>query len=635
MRQIYYQSAVAGFFTVLFLADLIKRQLPSRRSYTFQALTCALMVTSYFAVAADVAVYTERGLLLQSVVLALLMCAGIVSCFCFHCYILAVAHQLKTESKVIRAQGVLFIMIMLIVFSTPWTKCYFYLAEDGAFQIQPLFKLVTVLLMIQLIYDVLAIWIYCREDSFHRKLFCNILALPFFAGVVSELVHFPNVEYISMMLLFFVYIFYLTLQSPDFFVDNATGAYNRNGFFEVLRERVDYQCETVCLLVRVRNFHSMAQIYGEEVLQLAQQKIRAVLEENCQDGVVYHVGASTFAVMLRQESEAEELYQRIKERILREWQIGTKLVRHEYSYYKISYPQDSREYEELAQGIHYARSDHESRHKPGELVTLCGDTLEESEDRKKVAHLVEEAVMDNSIEIHFQPIYSIEKGKITSLEVLSRLKDENKKYINPEFFIRVAEENHTIIPLGEQIFRKACIFASRNHVFDYGIEDININLSPGQCRYEELTDSFLSIAKQYRIPMEKMHLEITESEFTDAEAVGRTLKRLKETGAKVALDDFGTGYSTLANILELPVDFVKIDKSLVWSFAEGKNQFLNQLMPMIKAEGKKIIAEGIETTEHIDIIKRLQGDFLQGYYYSKPLPEEQFMRFLKDFNGIF
>lgn len=634
MKQIYYQSAVAGFFTVLFLADIIKRQLPSRRSNTFQALTCALMVTSYFAVGVDVVTYLGKGLLVQTVAFTLLMYAGIVSCFCYHCYVLAVVHRLKAESKLIRVEGILFILITLTVLSTPWTKCYFYLTGDGTFQIQPLFQLITVLLIIQLIYDVLAIWIFCREDSFGRKAFCSILAVPFLAGVILELVHFSGVEYISMMLLFLIYVFYLTLQSPDFFIDNATGVYNRNGFFEVLRERVDYQCETECFLVRVRNFHSMAQIYGEEVLQLVQKKIRTVLEENCQEGVVYHVGASTFAVMLKEESKAEELYHRVKEKILREWQVGNELVRHEYSYYKISYPQDSKEYEELAQGIHYARSDHESRHKPGELVTLCDDTLEESEDRRKVAHLVEEAVMDNSIEIHFQPIYSIEKGRITSLEVLSRLKDENKKYINPEFFIRVAEENHTIIPLGEQIFRKACIFASRNHVFDYGIEDININLSPGQCRYEELTDSLVSIARQYSIPMEKMHLEITESEFTDAEAVGRTLKRLKETGAKVALDDFGTGYSTLANILELPVDFVKIDKSLVWSFAEGKNQFLNQLMPMIKAEGKKIIAEGIETTEHIDIIKRLQGDFLQGYYYSKPLPEEQFMRFLKDFNGI-
>ena len=78
----------------------------------------------------------------------------------------------------------------------------------------------------------------------------------------------------------------------------------------------------------------------------------------------------------------------------------------------------------------------------------------------------------------------------------------------------------------------------------------------------------------------------------------------------------------------MPIDFVKIDKSLLWSYASGDNEFLNELMPMIRGEGKKIIAEGIETEEHIEILRRMGGDFLQGYYYSKPLNEENFIRFL-------
>ena len=83
---------------------------------------------------------------------------------------------------------------------------------------------------------------------------------------------------------------------------------------------------------------------------------------------------------------------------------------------------------------------------------------------------------------------------ITSVEVLARLKDREKNYINPEYFIHIAEENHSIIALGEQIFRKACIFASQYHIFDYGIEEMNINLSPVQCRYDNLIERFVEIA---------------------------------------------------------------------------------------------------------------------------------------------
>jgi len=106
------------------------------------------------------------------------------------------------------------------------------------------------------------------------------------------------------------------------------------------------------------------------------------------------------------------------------------------------------------------------------------------------------------------------------------------------------------------------------------------------------------------------------------------LTKLRKCGAKVALDDFGTGYSNIASIMLMPIDFVKIDKSLLWSYASGDNEFLNELMPMIRSEGKKIIAEGIETEGHIEILRKMGGDFLQGYYYSKPLNEKDFIRFI-------
>ena len=113
-------------------------------------------------------------------------------------------------------------------------------------------------------------------------------------------------------------------------------------------------------------------------------------------------------------------------------------------------------------------------------------------------------------------------------------------------------------------------------------------------------------------------MEITESEFQDPQAVERTLDRLRKFGMQVALDDFGTGCSTLLSILELPIDYVKIDKSLVWSYGEGGNQFLDDL----------------ETEEHIEIFRRLQGDYLQGYYYSKPLPEHEFVKYVREFNHV-
>ena len=386
------------------------------------------------------------------------------------------------------------------------------------------------------------------------------------------------------------------------------------------------------MVIRVRNFNSLQRVYGENVLREIQKRMFQVIENDFQVEELYHISLSSFGLIFDCPEHLRMAYRQLNEKLPVSWDINGEMVNHEYNFYQLTYPDDCDDFDELIKRIHYARTDHENHHEPGALIRLNHDTVEEAEAKRKVASLVEEAVMDHAIELNFQPIYSLKEKRITSLEVLARLKDEEKQYINPEFFIHVAEENHTIIPLGEQIFEKACCFASQNHIFERGIEDININLSPGQCRYEKLTESLTEIAKKYGIPMQKIHLEITESEFTDAAAVEKTLTRLKQTGARVALDDFGTGYSTLANILELPVDFVKIDKSLLWSYAEGKNQFLNDLMPMIKADGKRIIVEGVETEEHVEIIKNLHGDFMQGYFFSKPLPEMDFLRFVRKFD---
>lgn len=634
------QIASACFFAIIFFANMVKKQLPTRRTVFFQQFLCYTMLSSVFAIVAQLYSVYGKSVFVNELIYAVFLMTQILCCLLLHCYVLSVAYKLKFILSFKTVEGCFYVVgciytvfTAILVLSSPWTHWCLYTAQGGEIVRRPVFIGIAAFLMALFVCDLGVVWYHCRKYSWQKRLSCSLLILIFAVMALTEIFEISGIAFFKVAVLFFVYMFYLSQQSPDFFVDNATGVFNRNGFFEILEERVAYGKETSCLIIRVRNYSSMTQIYGSEVLRTVQRRIGKILVRECERKSVCHIGSSTFAVIVDSRDAVQALYNKIKDLIPETWTLKNQVVNQEYSYYELNYPMDGEDYEELVQRIHYARSDHESIHRAGMLVHLRQDVLEQSDEKREVASLVEEAIMDDSIELNFQPIFSFDRGRITSLEVLARLKDREKNYINPEFFIHVAEENHTIIQLGEQIFRKACIFASNNHIFDYGIEDININLSPAQCRYEHLTEDLVSIAETYGIPMTKMHLEITESEFTDKEAVSRTLTRLKETGAKVALDDFGTGNSTLSNILELPVDFVKIDKSLVWSFAEGKNQFLNDLMPMIKAEGKKIIAEGIETTDHIDIIKKLQGDYLQGYYYSKPLPEEEFMRYLIKFNG--
>lgn len=479
-----------------------------------------------------------------------------------------------------------------------------------------------------------AIIIYGKRMSIRYRVLIGFMNTVLLAAYVVQALEGVNFRAIGPIAAIILFIHYLAMQSPDFYIDNLTGAFNQSAFAEMLWQNVRYQKKTNCLLVRINDYNTLVRLYEYEHLSYLRRQLAEMLDDTARTSSIYRISSSTYAILGQEADRVKRLYELLLAYLPKRWEIEDEIIPVEYCYYHLQYEGEDVDFEKLTEWVNYARSDHKGHHQPGELIHLEYDIMTEAERQREVLHQIEEAILDQSMEIQMQPVYSMEKQKITSLEVLSRMKDEKQNYINPEYFIHVAENNHRILQLGELIFRRACMFASQNRIFDLGIEYMNVNISPIQCQDEHLTENFVRIAGEFDIPVERIHLEITESEFQDPEAVEHTLARLRKSGMQVALDDFGTGCSTLLGVLELPLDYVKIDKSLVWSYDAGDNRFLDDLMPVIRAEGKKVIAEGIETEDHIEIFRRLKGDFLQGYYFSKPLPEREFVNFVKEFNHI-
>lgn len=201
-------------------------------------------------------------------------------------------------------------------------------------------------------------------------------------------------------------------------------------------------------------------------------------------------------------------------------------------------------------------------------------------------------------------------------------------------FIPVAEKMHMIQTLGMQVFRKACVFAKESGIMgEYGIRTLKINLSPIQCHYADTANELIAIANSYNIDMSKLELELTESTANDGnQAIWNNMKKLKEAGAHLALDDYGTGYSNLVTIIQLPFDYIKIDKSILWSYTKGENTILESVIAMMKKQGYKLVCEGVETEFQAKLLAGMGCDYLQGYFYSKPLPKNDFVKYVESFN---
>ena len=250
---------------------------------------------------------------------------------------------------------------------------------------------------------------------------------------------------------------------------------------------------------------------------------------------------------------------------------------------------------------------------------------------KEMEQLISDAIINDRLEVWYQPIYSTELRRFASAEALVRIRRENGDLVPPADFIPIAESNGSILKVGETVFRKVCEFLNKSEIDKHGISYIEINLSVVQCAYEKLAEDYISIMADYGISPKLINLEITESASMNAKkTLLENMKRLTSYGVNFSLDDFGTGQSNLDYIVDMPVDIVKFDKGMTSAYFEnGKAKYImDAAMSMIQGMNLKIVSEGIETEEQFKVMNDLGINYIQGYYFSKPLSADEFMEFI-------
>ena len=161
-----------------------------------------------------------------------------------------------------------------------------------------------------------------------------------------------------------------------------------------------------------------------------------------------------------------------------------------------------------------------------------------------------------------------------------------------------------------------------------GIDFINVNLSPTQCMNENLADDLLATIYKYNIPTSRINLEITESSIDDIGTIRKQMERLSNMGLRFSMDDFGSGTSNVSRLVELPFTIVKLDMALVWSYFRGTSKILKSQIEMFLNEQMKIVAEGVEDEHMANELVSLGCEYAQGYYYSKPLPINEFIEYM-------
>lgn len=272
-----------------------------------------------------------------------------------------------------------------------------------------------------------------------------------------------------------------------------------------------------------------------------------------------------------------------------------------------------------------------------ERVLLIGEEIIEKYKQKyEIEQKITEALAEDRVEVFLQPIFSNEEHKFTSAEALVRIRERDGSLLSPTVFIPVAEESGQILELGERVFEKTCEFLKNSEALTLGIQLIEVNLSVIQCERRDLAKRLLAIANRYEISPENINLEITETASISARAILlENMKTLMEYGFRFSLDDFGKGESNLMYVVEMPVCIVKLDYDMIKAFTSSRKaqMVVRAVVGMAHSLNLKLVAEGVETKEELDAICSEDIDYIQGYYYSKPLPVHEFIQFIKEKNS--
>lgn len=249
-----------------------------------------------------------------------------------------------------------------------------------------------------------------------------------------------------------------------------------------------------------------------------------------------------------------------------------------------------------------------------------------------VENNLRDAVKNNELIMYYQPQIDIQSREVIGMEALVRWNSKNLGFVMPNSFIPIAEKTGLIFEIGSWIFENVCnqikIWKSKNYKFNY----IAINISPIQIKQPSFLDKVSKVIKSLDLPTNLIELEITENVLLDSiDANLNKLNILNSLGIKIALDDFGTGFSSLNYLRILPINTLKIDKSFIDGICNNKEQNLitNGIIQLSHKLNYKVIAEGVETEEQLNVLNKMDCDYIQGYYFSKPVSSEKMEGMLK------
>lgn len=415
-------------------------------------------------------------------------------------------------------------------------------------------------------------------------------------------------------------------------------AYFHEKLHDLLEAEEDCKSPFAVLFMDLDDFKNvndtMGHNMGDDLLKQVATRLKACLSDSC---FVGRFGGDEFAVLIPDifdpENDPLSTARRIIHEIEKPFDIGGQKFFIGTSIGICQYPEHGQDMESLLRNSDTAMYRAKSAGK-NQLRVYSHELSSQVRRRMTLASELRLAVEKEDFQLMYQPKVEMASNTVRHCESLIRWQTPDGKFVPPSEFIPIAEENGLIEGIGEFVIHESCRAIKQWDQKDLGIDRIAINLSPRQFNHR-FPETVMTILREHEIPPSRIEFEITETiMMEDAQKTAAIIRSLSEKGFHFSIDDFGTGHSSLGYLKSFQVDCLKIDRTFIRDLPDDDDALaiVQSILTLARSRRLPVVAEGVETYQQLELLKDEGCDYIQGYYYSKPLAATDFETFVANFN---
>ena len=641
MEKLLYFDYSAFLLELVLICSIVMRKMYSNKVNRFFLI---LVTVTLFTTAMDIAAVAldrngESFVVMKYIFHSLYLFLHVLVAFFYLVYVLLQQDMwYRTTNKhwkiFVLFAPITFIGIISVI--NPFTGLLFYFNQYDEYTRGPLF------LSLYVVTAYYSVFIFYRTIHFRKNtdaMRTISLTLGLFLILLAAIVQLliPQLLLDMFALAIGLLFMFMMVQRPEEVVDPDTGLNNISSYVSDIRRSYANKKPETIIIIQFTNYAAIRDMLGyNDAVNFKRFLSKVILDNLARDKIraeVYYIGSGCFRIRMDMRSldKAELLANYINDYFRKDIRYNELVINLVTVVCVVRMPEDISE----TTLLRAFENDLTSSAYTGDVLYAADLYQKKKYDLlSSIDIIIDEALSENEFEVYYQPIYSIRQKRFNSAEALLRLKSKKYGFVPPDIFIPAAEKNGAIHKIGDIVMTSVCQFIGSDEFSGLGLDYIEVNLSPVQCMETNLAAHMIEIVKTNHVKPDQLNLEITETAAVEMQnAIANNINALYNAGISFSLDDFGTGYSNMKRIASMPFNIIKLDKTIT-QIDNNPNLVivLENVVKMIKSLNMKIVAEGIETKELVERFSEMDCEYIQGYYYSRPLPKKELIAFLNTYN---